>query len=471
MRKLLKDMFRMVMLQQALLLCLAFAIMTAASWGLANHNVKQGLRELFVDNFHHEVAEMRQILHAKTSNDAPLNAASIDENTLVEFDLISPGLWGVRDPGGSHAGSFKADVFNTLGLREIAREDLLLPISDLRTEDFLYADDPVPLWLVSVNQEIEGRFAVATPIYALAQFELAIPRTMGIAGIAIILITLMAGFLFGLRFHARLARMAQGLRQVANGDLSVRIARDQSNDDLDDLAISFDQTTTRLETLMGQLNNMSRNIAHDLKTPLARLRSRLETTATQCKQSEDEIFGAISDIDSIILIFDTISRISKIEAGAGKAKFTATDLGDVVRSVGENFGPVIEDSGYSFSIEIEQPLTIHGDARMLGQALANFVQNAIRYAQESSHITLFVRKGSIGVENEGTGIPEEDRERVLRPMVRLDQARQTEGSGLGLSMARAIAQLHDADLILDHLHTTHPNGLIASIAFESVEPE
>jgi signal transduction histidine kinase len=459
----------MVMLQQAVILSLAFAIMTAATWIMADSNVKKGLRDLFADGHRREIAEMQQLIRAHQSSDAVFETAGLSPSMMTQLDLISPGLWGIRDNQGSIAGSFRRSVFDTYGLYETSKEELLLPFNQLRQDDYLYGDAAVPVWLILVESTQFGDFAVAAPIYDLAQYDLAVPRAMLLSGIVIVLITLSAGVVFGLRFHARLDVISDGMKRVASGDFSVRVSRTNTNDDLDDLAENIDETTKRLEVAMTQLNNMSRNIAHDLKTPLARLRSRLESTAGKCEETEDDILDAIGEVDSIITIFDTISRISKIEAGGAKTGFKIINLGDVAQTIAENFGPVIEDSGHAFTVDVVLPAEVMGDARMIEQAVANFIQNALRYSEPQTPIALKVVKNVIAIENEGVGIPEHEHERVQRPMVRLDSARSSEGSGLGLAMVRAIAQLHGATVRFEALHSSKPSGLRAMLEFDQVE--
>lgn len=258
----------------------------------------------------------------------------------------------------------------------------------------------------------------------------------------------------------RLTRIGATLGELARGNLKARTGNATNVTDLDILARDVDQTAEKLETLVQQTRNLGANIAHDLRTPLALLRANLE-------QAEAGEAGALDraaeEAGRMSEIFDAIMRIARVEAGTGTDSFSRVSLGDLVREVGEIFAPVVEDSGKTLDIRTSNEVILQADKRLLIQVLANLLQNAITYGGDS--LTLFSQGDEIGVTDNGEGVPEEAIERIVQPMVRLDYTRQSEGAGLGLAMVRAVADRHEARLVV---RNESPRGFTVLIKFTNL---
>ncbi|MEM1289028.1 MAG: HAMP domain-containing sensor histidine kinase [Pseudomonadota bacterium] len=283
-----------------------------------------------------------------------------------------------------------------------------------------------------------------------------------------LLITAIAGLWLARRGQARLGQINAGLAKIAQGHLDTRIALDGPEDDLSLLAKRIDGTAERLEDAMTQMRVQSSNIAHDLRTPLARLRAQLETSLLalvekQHPVGEDELGEALEQIDHITATFEALLRLARIESGAGREAFEQVNLRSLADGLQETFGAVLEDDNSKLEVDINDPRSVDGDADMLFQLFANLIQNALRHGEGGTIVTLRVQGVTVSVSDEGPGIPFSEREKVLQPLYQRETTRQGEGFGLGLSLVRAIADLHQATFSL----SDGPNGrgLTVSVRF------
>ena len=275
---------------------------------------------------------------------------------------------------------------------------------------------------------------------------------MQLSLVVTLLATAIAAFWMARRGQARLNIVSTGLAEMAEGRLDSRIVLD-GQDDLSLLAKRINATTERLGNAIAQLRVQSSNIAHDLRTPLARLRAQIETSLIAANEqgraiSPDELGAALEQIDRITNTFDALLRLAQIESGAGREAFAPVNLRVLAEGVAETFGAVVEDRDQKLRLEIEDAAQIRGDHDMLVQLLANLIQNALRYGADKQTITLKVDGLTLWVSDEGPGVPVDERENVLRTLYQGEATRQGEGFGLGLSLVRAIAELHGADLSL-----------------------
>lgn len=280
---------------------------------------------------------------------------------------------------------------------------------------------------------------------------------------------LLTALLIARRNQARLDAISAGLAEVARGNLKARIHLPDRKDDLSLLAQRIDATSQRLEHTIEQIRVQSSNIAHDLRTPLARLRALVESRyIALCEKNEpvgaDTLEAALEQIDRIVGTFDALLRIARIESGARKEAFTDLDLATVVQTVDDAFGPVIEDAGQQLSLLVTDPAHIRGDRDLLIQLLANLLQNALRYGPRGQTITLTLQGKRITVLDQGPGIPPSEREKVFEPLYQLEEARQGAGFGLGLSLVRAISDLHGARLRLSE--GQDQKGLLVTLDFQ-----
>jgi signal transduction histidine kinase len=268
---------------------------------------------------------------------------------------------------------------------------------------------------------------------------------------------LMAGFagaaVIAWRIDRRLGRTEVALTAYASGEMSRRLPITGSGDELDRVAVSVNTVLDRLSALMETTRQITTDAAHDLKTPMTRLLHRLaEAEGNSAAEAKAVLRSAASDAKQIITTFDALLRIAEIEAGARRARFDLVDLSDVVETVADAYGPEAEQAGQRLETKIGPKLYITGDRELLTQAFADLVENAIRHAGKGAMICLMAVSHAATVEamvsDTGPGVPAADRERVLSRFVRLEASRSTPGTGLGLTLVKAIADLHNARLEL-----------------------
>ena len=253
---------------------------------------------------------------------------------------------------------------------------------------------------------------------------------------------------------------------MATGDMTRQLPIAGTGDELDRLAANLNALIARIGTLMAGMKEVSDNIAHDLRTPLTRLRNGAEEALRHEGDSEDyrvALTKVIAESDGLIGIFNALLMIARAEAGSGREGMTAFDAGAVARDVAELYEPVAEDRDIAFEVEAAEGLRVRGSRELLSQALANLVDNALKYGvpegpadsggpgdQEKGSIAVMARRDgreiTISVADHGPGIAEIDRTRVFDRFVRLEGARSRPGSGLGLSLAAAISRLHGGTL-------------------------
>ncbi|MGI8569286.1 MAG: sensor histidine kinase [Methylocella sp.] len=258
---------------------------------------------------------------------------------------------------------------------------------------------------------------------------------------------------------------------IVAGDLSGRLRLTGSGDELDRLVQNFNAMLERIAVLMAGLKEVSYNIAHDLKTPLTRLRGGVEQALRGAKSPEDyrgALENALDESERLIQIFDALLSIARAQAGAGREGMIDFDASSVARDVGELYEPVAEERGIVLAISAEPGLYLHGSRELAGQAVANLVDNALKYGcpeaaglgrdrapaqapQGTVELSARRRGGNVEfvVADRGPGIAEHDRLRVLDRFVRLENARARPGSGLGLSLAAAVARLHNGTLRIE----------------------
>jgi len=264
------------------------------------------------------------------------------------------------------------------------------------------------------------------------------------------------------RVLARIDAMNRSARAIMAGDLSLRLPVSGSGDELDRLAAGLNDMLGRIGDLMTGLREVSDNIAHDLRTPLTRLRNHAEEAlraADDPAAYRAALERTIEESDGLIRVFNALLMIARAEAGAESAGMSAFDLGEAVESVAELYAPVAEENGAALKVDAERGLTVYGNRELIGQAVANLIDNAVKHgappaeAAAKAEIAVVARRdgGSIAIEvaDHGPGIPAGDRGRALERFVRLEGARSRPGSGLGLSLAAAVMHMHGGSLTLD----------------------
>lgn len=278
------------------------------------------------------------------------------------------------------------------------------------------------------------------------------------------------GNLLARRARTRFDAVSDTMHAVARGTLSARIPTTGRGDDIDLLAGEINAALARLESTVEGMRQVSADIAHDLKTPLNRLRMTIDEMLDRQRKGQPmdgELAEAAEEADRINETFDALLRVSQIEAGSRRSRFAPVDLGAIVDSVVEIYSDVAEDEGDVLRLEVEPggSFETFGDRELLTQMLANLIENAIRHCPAGTTITVRLQAGdrvaTLSVQDDGPGIPTAEHTNVFRRLYRIEKSRTTPGSGLGLSLVKAVADLHGAGISLFDMRP----GLRVAISF------
>ena len=275
------------------------------------------------------------------------------------------------------------------------------------------------------------------------------------SSVALTLLALVGGYLIGLVFLRRLGRVNGAVARIMSGELSERLPTIGMSPEFDDLSRNLNAMLDRIAALMEGLRQVSTDIAHDLRTPLTRLQQRLEAMrgSGSVQAYEAGIEAALAQIGGIHAIFRALLRIGLIEGGEGRADLRPVDLSALLELVLDAFRPVAEDRLIDLSSGVTAGVVVPGDRELLAQMLTNLVENALTHTPAGTRAVVSLAVdgdvATASVADDGPGVPVGERENVLRRFYRLDASRNTPGSGLGLSLAAAIAGLHGAELSLE----------------------
>ncbi|MGH7047941.1 MAG: ATP-binding protein [Stellaceae bacterium] len=301
------------------------------------------------------------------------------------------------------------------------------------------------------------RLLVGRDISDAAAFRDRVKLTLLWSGLVALGVGLVGGTAMSRNLLRRVELVNRTSERVMAGNLSDRVPVEGTSDEFDQLAINLNRMLDQIERLMTAMREVTDDVAHDLKTPLARLRARLElallgsgAAAVTPAQSE-AIRGAIDEADRLLATFNALLGIAAAEAGAGGDRTEPLDLVEIARSAVEFYEPVAEELGFDLSLAVGSAVRIRGDRHLLSQALANLIDNALKYARGGGvQVRVLAAEGNAVLEiaDRGPGIPEADRESVFDRFVRLEPSRSTPGNGLGLSLVRAVARRHDGTVSL-----------------------
>ncbi|WP_075217529.1 sensor histidine kinase [Mongoliimonas terrestris] len=315
------------------------------------------------------------------------------------------------------------------------------------------------------------RLLVGRDVGERTEFEDVIAESIQFVILVMVVMGLVTWVFVSRSVLGRVEDMAETSRRIISGDLGRRLQVTGSGDEFDNLATSLNHMLERIEALMTGLKEVSDDIAHDLKTPLTRLRNRLETALRDSRGEagyREAIGASIEDADELIHLFDALLRIARVEAGSSGDELKPLDAAAIAADVAELYEPVVEDAGGTLTARVDGPLPIAGNRALISQALTNLLDNAIKYAlppEEGAPAlsgtvapalagTVELRAKRVGEEvhltvvDHGPGIPLADHERVTQRFVRLERSRTLPGSGLGLSLVSAVARLHGGRLAL-----------------------
>ena len=272
---------------------------------------------------------------------------------------------------------------------------------------------------------------------------------------ATLILAIGSGMLVSASVLRRIGSVARTSQAIMEGDLSRRIPARGTRDEFDQLADSLNAMLERIEALMEGLKQVSSDVAHDLRTPLSRLRQWLEAvqrTSPTISDYQQLVERSIRDTDAMLETFAAMLRITEIKAVNRKTGLAAVNLSEVLRTVLEVYEPLAEEKTQALTGRVASELVVRGDHELLTQLLANLVQNAIRHTPRGTQVTVDARETQglveVTIADTGPGIPEDERGKVFRRFYRLESSRTTPGSGLGLSLVAAIAALHGIEIVL-----------------------
>ena len=449
-----------------------FALFAAFLLGFFAWNTRRLITEQITTTVNAETGEISDIFGRRGLRGLVLT---------IENRALRPGanLYLVTTPAGQaiagNVGSLAPGVMATTGWSETAYRRLddqdnanhfaLVKVTELSSG-----------FRLLIGRDLEERRRLFGIVAKAGQFSLLVVVVLGLGG----------GIFVARRVLRRIDAMTGTAQRIMAGDLSGRLPVGRSGDELDRLAGNLNAMLERIEALMMGLKEVSDNIAHDLKTPLTRLRNRAEEALAKSR-TEAEYRSAlertIEESDGLIRTFNALLMIARAESGQARGNMDDFDAADVARGIHELYEPLAEDDGMTLVVKVESA-PIHGNRELISQALANLVENAIKYgkpaiaAQPLSASTIAGadrrdvliearREGDrvlLSVTDRGPGIPVADRKHAVERFVRLEASRTQPGSGLGLSLASAVATLHGGDLRLDDAHP----GLTATLAIPAL---
>ena len=275
------------------------------------------------------------------------------------------------------------------------------------------------------------------------------------AFLLVIPVTLVIALVLGRVINARVRSISQTTEAVGSGNLAKRVLLDGSGDEFDALGTGVNTMLDRIEGLVGELRIVTDGLAHDLRSPITRLKSAVERA---CIDVNDPI--ALSALETVsteaeilLAMLTTTLEISRAEAGIGRDRFVVTDLSALIADIVEVYGPVAEDRGFVLNGDAHKGLEIALHRELISQSLANLIENALKYAEGGKSIRVSANSVEDSIElivsDDGTGIAPEQRDEARRRFGRLDPARHVTGSGLGLSLVEAVARLHGGDVALE----------------------
>jgi hypothetical protein len=286
------------------------------------------------------------------------------------------------------------------------------------------------------------------------------------AALIAVLLALSGGLLVRRAVMRRVEAINRTARAIVAGDLTQRVAVRDTSDEFDQLARTINDMLGKIQVLVEGIRNTSNAIAHDLRTPLTELRSRIEGLLTPSAEypAADQVHDAISDIDRLIGIFNALLRLAELDSGVRRSGFRPVELADLLAEVTEVYEPIADEKGIGLKVDVEERLSVFGDPFLIAQAVGNLLDNAVKYTPSGGYIGLALAKETNGeivitIADSGPGIPETERGRVVERFYRGDASRMTPGIGLGLSVVAAVAHLHGGRL---EFSDRHP-GLIACL--------
>lgn len=420
-----------------------YAVVTLLIFGLTYYFADREITEWVGDQLSDDAAGFAELYDAEG-----LDATLAKLNGFAGFNFEDYRIYLLKDANGAVLAGNVADINwqGSSGYVETAAIHALKP----------HHNDVAGYLLHSV-QLGPNQLTLGTSTYFLEELREVLGKGLITGFILLLLAGLVAGVIVGRKTERRLAEISGTLKSVALGQLEARVPpAGREADDLARVATEINRTITQLQHMVESQKQISADIAHDLRTPMQRLRQRLDAmghSGSLSPQMEEEVTAAIEVVDDLINTFHGLLRIAEIEAGRRRERFTDIALAPLLARLEDAYGPVAEECGQTLSLRIDDPeATVHGDQELLTQMIANLMENAMRHGPSGTKIEVSLSPAPegvlIAVADNGPGIPAEERDKVLRRFYRLEKSRTTPGNGLGLSLVKAIADLHGASVTL-----------------------
>lgn len=313
-----------------------------------------------------------------------------------------------------------------------------------------------PARALAVDLADGSRLVVAGDRSGVARLDRTVVVLFGTAfGVAIVF-GIATALLLGGYLRRRLSAISDAAEAIMAGDMAQRVPVSRRRDEFDRLAESLNAMLDRIAALLANLRQVSSDVAHDLRTPLARLRNRIEDALHQRSDPpahREALEDALERVDDVLRLFSAILRISEVEGGGARRAFKRLDLAGLVTELCESYAPAVEDGGRQFSWRIEPAGEVEGDRELLAQAIINLLDNAQAHTPPGSSVEVEVVRTAgtvcVSVADNGPGVPEADRGRILQRFTRLEASRSAPGHGLGLNLVQAVANAHGAILTVE----------------------
>lgn len=404
----------------------------------------------------------------------------VETNVRSEVDILTAAYRAggmdrlrkmVQDTRRGHAWRFRYQVISPDGSSTIHTVTTTSPGGWNNSHSSSSALPQAGIKALTVALDDKYKLSVASSAEILRDLEQVLMEVLGASLLASLLIGLGGGYWISSRYLARVDNIASTAQSIISGDLKQRIPVQSTNDELDRLAMTLNAMLDRMNELMESLRQVSNDIAHDLRTPLSRLRQRLESahqSELSSAHTREKLNAAISDTDAILDTFSALLRIAQIEAGTRKSGFSRLDLSEVVANVGEAYAPAMQDEQKPLELNIDYGIQLNGDRELLTLLVANLIENSVRHTPTGTSVRIDLKHELDAVvlrfSDDGPGVPSDQRGKLLDRFYRADQSRNTPGSGLGLSLVKAVTDLHGATVgVTDN----HP-GLIIEIRFPEI---
>ncbi len=439
-------------LRFALLYSVVTALVFAMAYQMADYEITKWIEEQLIE-------EETAYIHLYQENG--LEAVVAQVSGLGDFNFEDHRIFLLKDVNGAHlVGNIaRIDWTGVSGYLEATAIDVTGP-----------DENESPGYILRNISLGANTLILGTSTYFVTELLEGLSGGLLIGFAIVLLVGAGAGVAVGRRTEHRLVQISTTLQDVAKGNLEARVPLESDNaDDLTQLSAEINKTIGHLQNMVESQNQISADIAHDLRTPMQRLRQRLEAIG----QSPDlpqplatAVYEAIDAADDLIETFHALLRISQIEAGARRENFCQVDLVSVLARIEDAYGAVAEEKGQILRFTATTPpVTVSGDRQLLTQMMANVVENALRHCPSDAQIQVGLKAQNATIAfvvcDNGPGIPAQEKEKVLRRFYRLEKSRTTSGNGLGLSLVKAVVDLHDAKISL----TDGNPGLTVSIVF------